>query len=94
MGGRTEGFAAFDSYLWRIARFTLVQALLSMLLSVALAIPLARALHAHPAFPGRAMILRLFALPLASAGSGRGPRHYQHLRPQWPAGSDFPRARP
>jgi thiamine transport system permease protein len=65
MGGRTEGFATFDSYLWRIARFTLVQALLSMLLSVALAVPLARALHAHPAFPGRAMILRLFALPLA-----------------------------
>jgi thiamine transport system permease protein len=61
----TEGFAAFDSYLWRIARFTLVQAILSMLLSVAFAIPLARALHAHPGFPGRAMILRLFALPLA-----------------------------
>lgn len=60
-----EGFATFDSYLWRIARFTLLQALLSMLLSVAFAIPLARALHAHPDFPGRAMILRLFALPLA-----------------------------
>ncbi|HMF69151.1 MAG TPA: thiamine/thiamine pyrophosphate ABC transporter permease, partial [Phyllobacterium sp.] len=54
-----------DSYLWRIARFTLLQALLSMLLSVAFAIPLARALYAHPNFPGRAMILRLFALPLA-----------------------------
>lgn len=63
--GGTEGFAAFDSYLWRVARFTLVQALLSMLLAVALAIPLARALHEHPAFPGRALILRLFALPLA-----------------------------
>ncbi len=63
--GSTEGFAAFDSYLWRIARFTLLQAILSMLLSVAFAIPLARALHAHPDFPGRAMILRLFALPLA-----------------------------
>ncbi|MBB3149340.1 thiamine transport system permease protein [Phyllobacterium trifolii] len=63
--GSTEGFAAFDGYLWRIARFTLLQALLSMLLSVGLAIPLARALHAHPDFPGRAMILRLFALPLA-----------------------------
>jgi len=63
--GSTEGFAAFDSYLWRIARFTLLQALLSMLLSVAFAIPLARALHAHPAFLGRAVILRLFALPLA-----------------------------
>ncbi len=48
--GSTEGFAAFDSYLWRIARFTLLQALLSMLLSVGLAIPLARALHAHQGF--------------------------------------------
>lgn len=63
--GSTEGFASFDSYLWRIARFTLFQALLSMLLSVALAIPLAHALHEHPAFTGRATILRLFALPLA-----------------------------
>ncbi|MBB3236186.1 thiamine/thiamine pyrophosphate ABC transporter permease [Phyllobacterium endophyticum] len=63
--GGTDGFAAFDSYLWRITRFTLLQALLSMLLSIAFAIPLARALHAHPTFPGRAMILRLFALPLA-----------------------------
>ncbi len=63
--GSTEGFAAFDSYLWRVARFTLMQALLSMLLAVVFAIPLARALHEHPAFPGRALILRLFALPLA-----------------------------
>jgi thiamine transport system permease protein len=63
--GSTEGFAAFDSYLWRIARFTLLQALLSTLLSVGFAIPLARVLHAHPDFPGRTMILRLFALPLA-----------------------------
>lgn len=63
--GSTEGFTAFDSYLWRVARFTIVQALLSMLLSVGLAIPLARALHAQQQFPGRAMILRLFALPLA-----------------------------
>nr|WP_210278085.1 thiamine/thiamine pyrophosphate ABC transporter permease [Phyllobacterium myrsinacearum] len=63
--GSTEGFAAFDSYLWRVARFTLMQALLSMLLAIAFAIPVARALHEHPAFPGRALILRLFALPLA-----------------------------
>lgn len=63
--GSTTSFTAFDSYLWRIARFTIVQALLSMLLSVGLAIPLARALHAQQSFPGRATILRLFALPLA-----------------------------
>ncbi|MHC1547609.1 thiamine/thiamine pyrophosphate ABC transporter permease [Phyllobacterium sp. K27] len=63
--GSTEGFAAFDSYLWRITRFTILQALLSMVLSVGFAIPLARALHAQQSFPGRAMLLRLFALPLA-----------------------------
>jgi len=63
--GSAESFAAFDSYVWRIARFTLVQAFLSMALSVALAVPLARALHARPDFPGRALILQLFALPLA-----------------------------
>ncbi|WP_420961463.1 thiamine/thiamine pyrophosphate ABC transporter permease [Brucella sp. IR073] len=57
--------AAFNPYLWRVARFTLWQALLSMVLSVALAIPVARALHAHRYFPGRAFMLRLFALPLA-----------------------------
>ncbi|KXF76473.1 thiamine ABC transporter permease [Paramesorhizobium deserti] len=58
-------FAAFDAYLWRVARFTLLQALLSTLLSVGLALPVARALHAHQHFIGRAFILRLFALPLA-----------------------------
>ncbi|MEP7452361.1 thiamine/thiamine pyrophosphate ABC transporter permease [Phyllobacterium sp. SB3] len=63
--GSTEGFAAFDSYLWRIARFTILQALLSMVLSVGFAIPLACALHSQQSFPGRGMILRLFALPLA-----------------------------
>ncbi|MEJ1119589.1 thiamine/thiamine pyrophosphate ABC transporter permease [Phyllobacterium sp. CCNWLW109] len=63
--GSTEGFATFDSYIWRIARFTILQALLSLVFSVGLAIPLARALHAQQSFPGRAMLLRLFALPLA-----------------------------
>jgi thiamine transport system permease protein len=63
--GGVGGFTGFDSYIWRIARFTLLQASLSTLLSVILALPLARALHARPDFPGRSMILRLFALPLA-----------------------------
>lgn len=58
-------YAAFDSYLFRVARFTIWQALLSMLLSVAPAILVARALARHPAFPGRGLILRLFAVPLA-----------------------------
>ena len=57
--------AAFDPYLVRIAWFTLWQAALSTLLSVVPAIFVARALSRHPSFPGRAIILRLFALPLA-----------------------------
>ncbi len=57
--------SAFDSYLFRVARFTLWQALLSTALSVIPAIFVARALSRHPTFPGRRIILRLFALPLA-----------------------------
>ena len=57
--------SAFDAYVFRIARFTLWQALLSTLLSVAPAILVAHALARHPHFPGRGLILRLFALPLA-----------------------------
>lgn len=57
--------AAFDSYLFRVARFTLWQAMLSTLLSVVPALFVARALSRHPAFPGRGLILRLFAVPLA-----------------------------
>ncbi len=57
--------SAFDPYLGRVAAFTLWQAALSTLLSVAPAIFVARALARHPAFPGRGLILRLFALPLA-----------------------------
>lgn len=56
---------AFDPYLFRVARFTLWQAALSTLLSVVPAIFVARALSRHPQFPGRSLILRLFALPLA-----------------------------
>jgi thiamine transport system permease protein len=57
--------AAFDAYLGRTVRFTLWQAVLSTALSVGPAIFVARALSRHPDFPGRAIILRLFALPLA-----------------------------
>ncbi|MBS3647747.1 thiamine/thiamine pyrophosphate ABC transporter permease [Pseudaminobacter sp. 19-2017] len=56
---------AFDPYLFRVAGFTIWQAALSTILSVAPALLLARALSRHPSFPGRALILRLFALPLA-----------------------------
>ncbi len=57
--------AAFDGYLRGIVRFTLWQAGLSTLLSVAPAILVARALARHPAFPGRRLLLGLFAVPLA-----------------------------
>jgi thiamine transport system permease protein len=62
--GLGEGFAQSDPYLLRVAGFTLLQAGLSTLLSVALAIPVARAL-ARRGFPGRGLIIRLLALPLA-----------------------------
>jgi thiamine transport system permease protein len=57
--------AAFDGYMVRVVRFTLWQAALSTILSVVPAIFVARALSRHPDFPCRAVILRLFALPLA-----------------------------
>jgi thiamine transport system permease protein len=57
--------AAFDGYFFKIAGFTLWQALLSTVLSLVPAVFVARALHRHPAFFGRAIILRLMALPLA-----------------------------
>lgn len=60
-----DGAANFDTYLWRVARFTVLQAIASSLLSVLFAIPVARALYSDASFPGRGLILRLFALPLA-----------------------------
>ena len=57
--------SAFNAYLLRIVRFTLWQAVLSTVLSVVPAMLVARALARHPAFPGRGLVLRLFALPLA-----------------------------
>src|SRR5687768_1622881 len=64
-GDWSGAIAAFDGYLLRVTLFTLWQAALSTLLSIIPAILLARALSRHPAFFGRALILRLFALPLA-----------------------------
>ncbi|ENR03310.1 thiamine transport system permease thiP [Brucella ovis IntaBari-2006-46-332] len=64
-GGGFDAAANFDTYLWRVARFTIWQAVASSLLSVLFAIPIARALYAEARFPGRGLILRLFALPLA-----------------------------
>lgn len=64
--GAGTGFPAglFDTYLGRVLGFTLWQAGLSTLLSVGLALPVARALSRRD-FAGRGLILRLFALPLA-----------------------------
>jgi thiamine transport system permease protein len=60
-----DGRAVIDAYFWRVVRFTLLQAALSTLLSMAFALPVARALARRPQFPGRRAILNLFALPLA-----------------------------
>ncbi len=51
--------------LWPILRFTLLQAFLSSLMSVALAIPAAFALDQFRTFPGRSAIVALFGLPLS-----------------------------
>lgn len=50
-----------DPYLQRVVWFSLEQALLSTLLSLALALPVARALHRRR-FPGRGLLLQLFGL--------------------------------
>ena len=62
--GLKNGLARSDSYLLHVASFTLLQAGLSTILSILLAVPIARAL-ARRRFPGRDLVLRLFALPLA-----------------------------
>ncbi|PDT83421.1 thiamine/thiamine pyrophosphate ABC transporter permease ThiP [Sinorhizobium sp. BJ1] len=54
----------FDAYIWRVTRFTLLQAGLSTGLSILFAIPVARALARRASFPGRIWMLRLMALPL------------------------------
>jgi thiamine transport system permease protein len=61
----SRALSAFDTYLLRVVRFTLWQAVLSTVLAVVPALFVARALARHPTFPGRTLILRLFALPLA-----------------------------
>ncbi len=62
--GVREGLAYSDPYLAHVASFTLLQAGLSTFLSIVLAVPVARAL-ARRRFPGRGIIIRLLALPLA-----------------------------
>ena len=65
--GIGEGFVTghiIDAYVLRIVWFTVLQAGLSTILSVTLALPVALAL-ARVDFAGRGLLLRLFALPLA-----------------------------
>ncbi|MFO1171207.1 MAG: ABC transporter permease subunit [Hyphomicrobiaceae bacterium] len=59
------GRPAAMEYLLDVAVFTLLQATLSALLSAGLAVPAALALAMRPTFPGRPLLLRLFALPMA-----------------------------
>ncbi|MDZ4735674.1 MAG: thiamine/thiamine pyrophosphate ABC transporter permease [Rhodospirillaceae bacterium] len=62
---RASAVAALgDSYLWRVVRFTLLQAGLSTLVSLVPAVLLARALARRPRFPGRALLVRLLGLPM------------------------------
>ncbi|MDQ0560706.1 thiamine transport system permease protein [Rhizobium mesoamericanum] len=56
--------AVFEPYVLRVLRFTLLQALLSTLLSIAFAIPVAQALARQQHFPGRIWIVRLMAVPM------------------------------
>ncbi|MGH6819767.1 MAG: thiamine/thiamine pyrophosphate ABC transporter permease ThiP, partial [Methylocella sp.] len=62
--GLQEGLARSDPYLLHVTAFTLVQAGLSTALSLAVGMPVARAL-ARRRFAGRNTIIRLLALPLA-----------------------------
>ncbi|EJL53979.1 thiamine ABC transporter, permease protein [Rhizobium sp. CF122] len=56
--------AVLEPYILRVLRFTLLQALLSTLLSIAFAIPVAQALVRQQHFPGRMWIIRLMAVPM------------------------------
>lgn len=63
-GTASSASSSQSAYLLRITWFTLMQAGLSTLLSVLIAIPLARALARRPHFAGRQWLISLFALPL------------------------------
>lgn len=63
-GGSAFAGIISDPYILRVLRFTLLQAALSTLLSVLLALPVARALARQPNFSGRIWIIRLMAVPM------------------------------
>lgn len=65
VGGETTGLAiAEDPVVRRVLWFTLEQALLSTMLSVGAALPVARALARQPRFFGRKWLIRLMAVPM------------------------------
>lgn len=80
-GGSEPGIIWQDPYLRHVIGFSLLQATLSTLLSLGLALPVARALHRRR-FPGRALLLRLFGislvLPVIIALFGLVAVHGQH----------------
>ncbi|MDH3662097.1 MAG: thiamine/thiamine pyrophosphate ABC transporter permease ThiP, partial [Alphaproteobacteria bacterium] len=53
-----------DQQLWKVTRFTFLQAFLSVLLSTALALPAARALARRQQLPGRRLILIISAVAM------------------------------
>lgn len=63
-GALDPGTVLGNPYYRGVIQFTLWQAALSTLLSVALALPIARALARRADFSGRALLLRLFMLPI------------------------------
>jgi thiamine transport system permease protein len=63
--GAARGPGSFDSYILRVLSFTLLQAGLSALISIAIGLPVARALARRASFPGRSLTVRLLNLPLA-----------------------------
>ena len=63
--GMEQGLQGLDPYILRVLSFTLLQAGLSTVLSIAIGLPLARALARRRDFPGRGLMLRLLNLPLA-----------------------------
>lgn len=63
--GQVDLLGAIRSpYIRHVIGFALLQAALSALISVALALPVTRALARRPDFPGHGLLLRLFGLPL------------------------------
>ena len=53
-----------DEHLWKVTRFTFLQASLSVLLSIILALPVARALARRQGMPGRRLILTVSAIAM------------------------------